>query len=75
MHAGEEHDTEVGAAVARWRTAHPQVVVVETAVAGSASPVLLAAAADAALYRSKGNGRNRVTAAPRAGAPEPGASL
>lgn len=59
VHAGEEHDTEVGAAVARWRTAHPQVVVVETAVAGSASPVLLAAAADAALV-VVGRGRSRV---------------
>jgi diguanylate cyclase (GGDEF)-like protein len=33
------------------------------------------AAADAALYRSKAGGRNRVSAAPRAGAPEPGASI
>ncbi|MGW8849753.1 universal stress protein [Streptomyces xiamenensis] len=59
VHAGEEHDTAVGAAVARWRAAHPQVVVVETAVAGSASPVLLAAAADAALV-VVGRGRSRV---------------
>jgi diguanylate cyclase (GGDEF)-like protein len=39
-----------------------------------ASPGEVLAAADAALYRSKGNGRNRSTAAPRAGTVEPGTS-
>ncbi|MDB4952011.1 MAG: diguanylate cyclase with sensor [Gemmatimonadetes bacterium] len=48
------------------------VVAIPDCMAATAEAL---AAADAALYRSKGNGRNRVTAAPRAGAPEPGASL
>ncbi|GAA2370084.1 universal stress protein [Streptomyces carpaticus] len=59
VYAGERGDAAVGAAVARWRAAHPQVVVVETAVAGSASPVLLSAASDAALV-VVGRGPGRV---------------
>ncbi|HET6762481.1 MAG TPA: sensor domain-containing diguanylate cyclase, partial [Longimicrobiaceae bacterium] len=39
------------------------------------APADALAAADAALYKSKANGRNRVTAAPRAGAPESGTAV